>query len=155
MPIDIKRRTEFFIQDLHAREYMRLGCYRQLPQKPAEIGDLRARKARHEAFLRDLLRKRGVSPIWYARLFYYIGHIFGLTAAILPQKWVAWFEHTLEFWLLMRYKKYLKEMTLDAALRTMVEAMQLNRLPHNEPAPDVLRLLEAYINEQEIAMIQK
>lgn len=150
MSIDIKKRTEYFIKDLHAREYMRLGCYRQIHTKEeGRIEILRERKARHEAFLRDLLRKRGINPFWYARTFYLIGHIFGLTAALLPQKWVRWFEQTLEFWILMRYRKYLREMTLDAALRSMVEAVQLNRLPHNEPALDAIHLLQNFIHEQE------
>jgi demethoxyubiquinone hydroxylase (CLK1/Coq7/Cat5 family) len=152
MAIDIKKRTEYFIKDLHAREYMRLGCYRQINQHSDKMEDLRERKARHEAFLRDLLRKRGLSPFWYARIFYIFGHVFGLIAAWLPPTWVAWFEHLLEFWILMRYQKYLKEMTLDAALRSMIESLQLSRLPHNEPAPDALQLLSHFLDEQTLAL---
>jgi demethoxyubiquinone hydroxylase (CLK1/Coq7/Cat5 family) len=147
--IDIKKRTEYFIKDLHAREYMRLGCYRQIRSTQRNVDLLRERKARHEAFLRDLLRKRGINPFWYARVFYIVGHIFGVIAARLPQKWVAQFEDLLEFWILMRYQQYLKEMTFDAAIRSMVEALQLNRLPHNEPGTDVLFLLDSFVKEQE------
>ena len=152
MAVDLKKRTEYFIRDLHAREAMRLGCYRQIGSKEIREKELRERKSRHEAFLRDLLRKRGLPPIWYARVFYIFGHIFGVIAARLPQTRVAWFEDLLEFWILMRYKKYLKEMTLDAAMRSMIESVQLKRMPHNEPAEDAIRLLERYIHEQEIGL---
>ena len=151
-PVDLQQRTAFFLRDLHARESMRLGCYRQMGTHEAAQDMLRERKARHEAFLRDLLRKRGISPFWYARFFYLIGHVFGLVAARLPQPWVRWFEHTLEFWILMRYQKYLKEMRFDAAIRSMIEAMQLQRMKHNEPAPDALRLLSEYVVEQELVV---
>jgi len=147
--LSIKKRTEFFIRDLHAREVMRLGWYRQLGIGEDRLRLLRAKKAHHTAFLRDLLRKRGVSPAWYARYFYYIGHIFGFFSALFPQKWVYRIESTLEFWILMRYKKYLRAMTLDATLRTMVESLQLKRLTHNEPAQDAIDLLENFIKEQE------
>jgi demethoxyubiquinone hydroxylase (CLK1/Coq7/Cat5 family) len=147
--IDIKKRTEFFIRDLHARETMRLGWYRQFGINEEKIRYLRERKAHHTAFLRNLLRKRGVSPAWYARFFYIIGHIFGFFSAFFPKKFMDWIENTLEFWILMRYQKYLKEMTLDATLRSMVESLQLERLTHNEPAPDVLSLVENFISEQE------
>ncbi len=151
MPIglDIKKRTEFFIRDLHAREVMRLGWYRQLGIGEDQLRLLRAKKAHHTAFLRDLLRKRGVSPAWYARFFYYIGHIFGFISALLPQKWSKKIEDTLEFWILMRYKKYLKAMTLDATMRSMVESVQLKRLAHDEPAEDAIALLQDFIKEQE------
>ena len=146
---DIKKRTEFFIRDLHARERMRLGWYRQFGINEDKIRYLRQRKAHHTAFLRDLLRKRGVSPAWYARFFYIIGHIFGFFSAFFSKKFMDRIETTLEFWILMRYKKYLQEMTLDAMMRSMVESLQLERLKHNEPAPDVLRLIENFIQEQE------
>lgn len=147
--IDIKKRTEFFIRDLHAREYMRLGCYRQFGIGEERLRLLRERKAHHIAFLRDLLRKRGVSPAWYARYFYYVGHFFGFISAWFPQPFMQRIERTLEVWILMRYQKYFEEMSLDASLRSMVESLQLKRLNHDEPAPDVLRLLEHYIAEQE------
>ncbi len=151
MPIglDIKKRTEFFIKDLHAREVMRLGWYRQLGIGEDQLRLLRAKKAHHTAFLRDLLRKRGVSPAWYARFFYYIGHMFGFVSALLPQKWSRKIENTLEFWILMRYKKYLRAMTLDATLRSMIESVQLKRMNHNEPAQDAISLLQDFIKEQE------
>lgn len=154
MGVDLKKRTEYFIRDLHMREYMRLGCYRQIGGERVDVESLRERKARHEAFLRDLLRKRGISPFWYAKLFYYVGHLSGFVAARLPQSWVRWFEHTLEFWILMRYQKYLREMTLDAAMRSMIESVQLNKLPHNEPAPDAIELLTVYIEEQALSLDQ-
>lgn len=146
---DIKKRTEFFIRDLHARETMRLGWYRQFGINEDKIRYLRQRKAHHTAFLRDLLRKRGVSPAWYARFFYIVGHIFGFFSALFPKKFMDRIETTLEFWILMRYQKYLQEMTLDAMMRSMVESLQLERLTHNEPGPDVLRLVESFIQEQE------
>ena len=146
---DIKKRTEFFIRDLHARERMRLGWYRQFGINEEKIRYLRERKSNHTAFLRDLLRTRGVVPAWYARFFYIIGHIFGFFSAFFPKKFMDRIETTLEFWILMRYKKYLQEMTLDATLRSMVESLQLERLTHNEPGPDVLTLIENFIKEQE------
>ncbi|MEZ4771839.1 MAG: demethoxyubiquinone hydroxylase family protein [Bacteroidia bacterium] len=148
-PIDIKKRTEFFIRDLHARENMRLGWYRQFGINEDKVRYLRERKSRHTAFLHDLLRKRGISPAWYARSFYLMGHAFGFFSAFFPQKFMDWIEQTLEFWILERYKKYLREMTLDAALRSMIESLQLKRLTHNEPSPDVITLVENFINEQE------
>ncbi len=147
--VDIKKRTEFFIRDLHAREYMRLGWYRQLGIGEEEIRHLRARKAHHIAFLRDLLRKRGISPAWYARFFYYIGHLFGFLSTLLPKGSMDRIEKRLESWLLMRYQHYLEEMSLDAALRSMVESLQLKPFSHNEPAPDVMSLVQNYIEEQE------
>jgi demethoxyubiquinone hydroxylase (CLK1/Coq7/Cat5 family) len=152
MAIDIKKRTEYFLKDLHARESMRLGCYRQIGAKLSRIEDLRERKSRHTAFLQDLLRKRGVSPFWYARSFYILGHIFGLIAARLPQSWVVFVEYWMEFWILMRYQRYLKEMNLDAALRSMVEALQMKPLPHNEPSLDAIDLLKSFMKEQEISI---
>lgn len=147
--VDIKKRTEFFIRDLHARETMRLGWYRQFGINEEKVRNLRERKAHHTAFLRDLLRKRGVSPAWYARFFYIVGHIFGFFSAFFSKKFMDRIERTLEFWILMRYKKYLQEMTLDATLRSMVESLQLQRLTHNEPGADVLNLIENFIKEQE------
>ena len=152
MAIDLKKRTEYFIKDLHAREYMRLGIYRQRSNSLAQMRALRERKARHEAFLRDLLRKRGINPAWYAWYFYFIGHCFGFFSRFLPLSLLDRLEKTLEFWLLMRYKNYLKKMNLDASLRTMIESLQLERLTHNEPASDVIHLLENFIQEQETTL---
>ncbi len=146
--IDIKKRTEFFIRDLHARENMRLGWYRQLGMGEEEIRKLRERKAHHIAFLRDLLRKRGVNPVWYARFFYYLGHLFGLASGLLPKGIMDKIERTLESWILLRYQSYLEEMSLDASLRSMVESLQLKRLNHDEPGRDVMKLIEGYIQEQ-------
>ena len=145
----IKKRTEFFLKDLHAREAMRLGWYRQLGIGEEQLRNLRARKAQHSAFLLELLRNRDISPAWYARFFYYIGHLFGFFTALLPQTWAKNIETTLEFWILERYKKYFKAMTLDATLRTMVESLQLKPLTHNEPNVDAINLLERIIDEQE------
>ena len=145
----IKKRTEFFLKDLHAREAMRLGWYRQLGIGEEQLRNLRARKAQHSAFLLELLRKRDINPAWYSRFFYYIGHMFGFFTALLPQTWAKKIEETLEFWILERYKKYFKAMTLDAKLRSMVEALQMKRLTHDEPAVDAIALLERIIDEQE------
>lgn len=146
--LDIKRRTEFFIRDLHARENMRLGWYRQFGVGNEDIRQLRERKAHHIAFLRDLLRKRGLKPAWYSRLFYLIGHGFGLISGTFLQRKADSIERTLENWLLLRYKHYLEEMNLDAKMRSMVEALQFKRLSHNEPGEDAISLLEKYISEQ-------
>ncbi|MEL6132092.1 MAG: demethoxyubiquinone hydroxylase family protein [Bacteroidota bacterium] len=146
--IDIKKRTEFFIRDLHARENMRLGWYRQFGIGDDSIRYLRAQKATHAAFLRDLLRKRGVSPAWYARFFYLIGHLFGFLSALLPQKNMEHIKDTLESWMLIRYQRYFKEMTLDATLRSMIESLQMKRLAHSEPGQDALNLIQNYIDEQ-------
>ncbi len=150
--INIKKRTEFFIKDLHARERMRLGWYRQFGLNEEQLRNLRVRKAYHTAFLMDLLRKRGINPAWYARSFYLLGHLFGFVSAFFPQRFMQRIETTLEFWILMRYKKYLRQMSLDAMLRSMVESLQLEKLAHDEPGPDVLRLLESFIKEQEKAL---
>ncbi len=147
--IDLKKRTEFFIRDLHARENMRLGWYRQFGFGGEKTRYLRERKAHHIAFLRDLLRKRGLSPVWYARMFYLMGHGFGFFSAFLPKKMLSKIEDILESWILLRYKTYLKRMKLDSTLRSMIESLQLRRFSHNEPAPDVLSLIEYYVGEQE------
>ncbi|MEM7040264.1 MAG: hypothetical protein AAF570_25070, partial [Bacteroidota bacterium] len=65
------------------------------------------------------------------------------------EKWVNKIEKTLEWWILMRYKEYFQKMNLDMNLRTMIESLQLKRLTHNEPGPDVMRLLEEIILEEE------
>lgn len=151
-PIDIKKRTEFFIRDLHARENMRLGWYRQFGFGGAKTRYLRERKASHIAFLRDLLRKRGLGPVWYARMFYLLGHGFGFFSKLFPQKILSKIEDVLESWILLRYRKYLKHMKMDSTLRSMIESLQLKRFSHNEPAPEVLNLIEFYIGEQEKAL---
>ncbi|MDX2283846.1 MAG: demethoxyubiquinone hydroxylase family protein [Bacteroidia bacterium] len=147
--IDLKRRTEFFIRDLHAREAMRLGWYRQFGTGGERIRRLRERKARHSAFLEDLLRKRGVSPAWYARCFYLMGHAFGICSALLPEPLTQRIERMLEDWILIRYQKYLREMKFDAMLRSMIESLQLRRMAHNEPGHDAIDLIQHFIREQE------
>ncbi|MFM2377093.1 MAG: hypothetical protein RLZZ165_2190 [Bacteroidota bacterium] len=149
MAIDLKRRTEFFIKDLHARESMRLGWYRQWGVDEEQLQYLRERKAKHAAFLKDLLRRRGVGPAWYARPFYIAGNFFGFFSAFFPEKWVNRIERTLEWWILMRYREYFKKLHLDHNLRSMIEAMQLKRMTHNEPGSDVMRLLQEIISEEE------
>ncbi|MEM0995617.1 MAG: demethoxyubiquinone hydroxylase family protein [Bacteroidota bacterium] len=151
MAVDLKRRTEFFIKDLHARESMRLGWYRQWGINKERMQYLRERKAKHAAFLNDLLRRRGLRPAWYARLFYISGNIFGFFSAFFPERWVARIERTLEFWILMRYREYFQKMNLDQNLRSMIESLQLKRLSHDEPAPDVINLIEEIIVEEEQA----
>ncbi len=149
MAADIRRTTEAALRDLHARELMRLGWYRQLSgPRQAWLQRLRERKAQHQAFLVDLLRRRELSPAWYARWFYYAGHLFGLFTAPLPDRWVRWIERTLEWWILLRYERYLTQLKLVGSLRSMVEAMQMKKLPHGEPGPDVIELLERYSGEQ-------
>lgn len=148
MSIDLKKRTEFFIKDLHARESMRLGWYRQWGLDKEQLKNLRERKAKHAAFLKDLLRRRGLKPAWYARPFYIAGNIFGFFSAFFPEKWVAKIEKTLEFWILMRYQEYFRKINLDLNLRSMVESVQLKRFAHNEPGPDVIHLLEEIIGEE-------
>ncbi|MDX1906570.1 MAG: hypothetical protein SF053_06000 [Bacteroidia bacterium] len=150
--VDIKKRTEFFIQDLHAREWMRLGWYRQFAKQEEQIRYLRERKARHTAFLHDLLRKRDIGPAWYARPFYLLGHVMGFFSAFFPLAFIQRIEGTLENWMLIRYERYLKEMHLDASLRSMIESVQLKRLNHNEPGPDVMGLLQRFLAEQELAL---
>lgn len=149
MAIDLKKRTEFFIKDLHARESMRLGWYRQWGLDKEQLRYLRERKAKHAAFLKDLLRRRGLKPAWYARPFYIAGNIFGFFSAFFPEKLVSKIERTLEFWILMRYQEYFKKMNLDLNLRSMIESIQMKRLGHNEPGPDVINLLEEIITEEE------
>ncbi len=148
-PIDIKKRTEFFLRDLHARERMRLGWYRQWRFPEESLRQLRQRKAHHTAFLLELLRKQGMKTAWYAGFFYGMGHIFGLFSALLPKKWAESLESRLETWMLIRYRRYFRAMTLDASLRSMIESVQLHRLDHNEPTPDALKLVATFIREQE------
>ncbi len=147
--IDIKKRTEFFIQDLHARERMRLGWYRQLGIGNESLRMLRERKARHTAFLHNLLRKRNVSPVWYAPVLYFLGHLLGFLSAFFPHFLVQRIEYILESWILTRYKKYLREMKLDSMLRSMVESVQLKKFAHQEPGKDVMNLIAHYVAEQE------
>lgn len=149
MPADLQQETVSALQDLHARESMRLGWYRQTPSGGTPfIQQLRARKAQHQAFLTDLLRRRELKPAWYSRYYYYAGHLFGLVTALLPLRWVAWIERTLEYWIFLRYEQHLRRMRLHVNIRSMVEAVQLRKLDHNEPAPDVLSALEQFHSEQ-------
>ena len=148
MPRNIQANTSFAIRDLHARESMRLGWYRMLRSR-GRIKALRARKAQHADYLRELLRRRDIRPIWYARLFYRLGNGFGLLSRELPETMIQWLEQQLERWILLRYRKYLRRLELDESLRTMVEALQLERLPHAEPAADVLELLHRFIHEEQ------
>ena len=149
MAVDFKKRTEFALRDLHARESMRLGWYRQWGFSEDKLMVLRERKARHEAFLKDLLRQRGLNPAWYSRFFYLSGHFFGLVSAIMPEKWVNRIEKTLEFWILLRYQDYFRKLKLDFDLRSMIESIQLKKMNHDEPGIDVLSLLEQIIQEEE------
>ena len=146
--------TVAYIRDLHARELMRLGWYRQWFKGGEKIQQLRERKAQHQAFLNDLLRKRGLGPAWYAIWFYYFGHLFGLFTSFLPAHWVNYIEQTLEYWILIRYRKYFKILQLKFDLRTMIEAVQLAKLRHNEPGVDVLALLERFIQDEEQLIVK-
>ncbi len=148
--MDISKKTTQMIKDLHARESMRLGWYRSFIRRDGQVlRNLRERKSKHQAFLKDLLRKRNLNPAWHARLLYYAGSILGWITSILPEKWAHKIERTLEWWILMRYKKYFKKLRLYADLRTMIEAVQLQKMSHNEPAPDVLHYLQNSIQEEE------
>jgi demethoxyubiquinone hydroxylase (CLK1/Coq7/Cat5 family) len=149
MQKDIEKNVAFILKDLHARESMRLGWYRQWNGAEDRLRTLRERKASHQAFLHQLLRTRNLTPAWYARLYYYLGHFSGLATAILPDAWGKKIENTLEFWILQRYRRYFKRLELDAHIRSMIEAMQMRKLHHNEPAGDILSLLKQLIQEQE------
>ena len=149
MADEFQRRTRKFLRQLHAREMMRLGCYRQWSFAGSHVRTLRERKSRHEAFLRDLLRRRGFSPAWYSRLFYLSGHAIGWFSAFFPEKWVDGIEKTFEFWILIRYQDYLKKLRLDFNLRSMFESVRLERLAHAEPGNDVISLIENHISAQE------
>lgn len=149
MSKDLKKNVEYILKDLHARESMRLGWYRQWYSAGERIRHLRERKASHQAFLHQLLRSRDLTPAWYARWFYYWGHLSGIVTALLPDSWGRKIEQNLEFWILQRYRRYFRRLELDSNIRTMIEAMQMNKLNHNEPAGDILNLLENMIREQE------
>lgn len=151
MAIDLQKKTIKMIRDLHARESMRLGWYRQWGIKKDKLDYLRERKAKHAAFLKDLLRQRGMKTAWYSRLFYISGNIFGFFSAFFPEKFVARIERTLEWWILMRYRVYFRKLKLDLNLRSMIESIQMKRMSHNEPGPDVLKLLQNIIKEEESA----
>jgi len=58
-------------------------------------------------------------------------------------------QKTLEFWILERYRKYLHRLTLDKDIRTMVEAVQLHKLKHNEPGGDILLMIQKIIRDSE------
>jgi len=133
---------------LHARECMRLGWYRQW-QNREKIKQLRERKSIHTAFLHDLLRKRGLQPAWYSKWFYWLGHLFGFITALLPISMANFIEKNLEKWILIRYEKYLEQLKLDYNLRSMIEAIQLKKLNHNEPSLDVIQFLEICIMNEE------
>jgi demethoxyubiquinone hydroxylase (CLK1/Coq7/Cat5 family) len=137
------------IRDLHARESMRLGWYRQVHSGGDRIRLLRERKAQHTAFLMDLLRRRQVRAAWYARWFYYFGHLFGWFTAMLPARMGQRIEDTLEWWIMIRYDKYLRRLKLHSSFRSMIEALEMEKLKHNEPSPDVLNTLEGFLRNQE------
>lgn len=151
MANNIKAHTEQAIRDLHARESLRLGWYRQWSNSQS-IRGLRQRKAQHQAFLLELLRKRNLDPAWYARPFYYLGHIFGLCTAVLPESMAKRIEKTLEFWILLRYEHYLQQFRLNADIRSMVEAIQLQKLGHDEPSSDAIKLLKKLVQNQQQAL---
>jgi len=151
----IKEDTEQVLKDLHARESMRLGWYRQVIEGGEVIRHLRERKAQHQAFLLELLRKRGLHPAWYARYFYYMGHLFGWVTALLPVRFARWVESTLEWWILMRYQRHLRRLQLHFNVRSMIESMQMQKLSHNEPGQDVLSALEKFQIDQQHILKEK
>ena len=151
---NLQRQTHYLIRVLHAHENLRLGWYRQLAAGGEQLRVLRERKANHTAFLHELLRNRGIAPMWYARGFYYGGHLLGWASAFLPRVWVSRIENLLEGRILRRYKRYTQRLELWENLRTMVEAVQLKRLAHNEPAQDVLKLLRQHIQSEEQLLLK-
>jgi len=152
---DIKKHTEKIIKDLHARELMRLGWYRMVAVGGEKIRQLRERKATHQAFLNELLRRRGLSPAWYARFFYLTGNLLGLLTSFLPSKLATKIQNILEWWMLLRYEEYFKQLKLSQSIRSMVEALQLSKLHHNEPDSDVMNLLETYISDEKKIISQQ
>ncbi|MCE3008599.1 MAG: hypothetical protein LW884_09690 [Bacteroidetes bacterium] len=99
--------------------------------------------------MNDLLRRRRSRPIWYARWFYYFGHLFGWCTALLPAPWATRIERTLEAWIMLRYEKYLRRLQLQFGFRSMIEALTLEKLNHNEPGPDVLKVLQEVLDNQQ------
>jgi demethoxyubiquinone hydroxylase (CLK1/Coq7/Cat5 family) len=144
---DPQKSTAKYLRDLHARERMRLAWYRRLAKPNGDIQQLRERKARQSAFLHDLLRRRGLKPSFQSYFYYSAGAILGWLTIWLPHTWAVRLENTLEYWIHLRYRKYHRSLSLQQNLRTMVEAMQLRKLQHNEPGTDVLQVLETGIRE--------
>lgn len=149
MSAPLQQHTRHALRDLHARERMRLGWYRQLRGTQPQLRQLRATKAQNQALLLDLMRRRSIQPAWYARLFYYVGHAFGLLTGLLPGRYALQAERVLEQWILIRYRYYQRRLKMDAGMRSMIEAMQLQRLPHQEPGQDVLSQLDKSIAQLE------
>lgn len=149
MARSIPQQTAFILRDLHAREGMRLAWYRQVERREEFLRTLRERKSSHQAFLNDLMRRRGLKPAWYAPALWWLGGAFGFCTALLPTRTGAWVEQTLERWILLRYERYLHQLRLKFNLRSMIEAIALQRLPHTEPGTDVLIALEQFLGEQQ------
>lgn len=144
---DFRRSTARALRNLHARERMRLAWYRRVLGVDPAQRDLRERKALHAAQLQDLLRKRGLSPACYAGLYGFIGRVLGRVSSWLPKQTQRRHEQTLERWLALRYRRFLQQLELERNLRTMVEAVQLNRLAHDEPGNDVIDALRRFLSE--------
>jgi demethoxyubiquinone hydroxylase (CLK1/Coq7/Cat5 family) len=150
----IENETARIIRDLHARVSLRLTFYRFI-QTNQRIEALRTLKSHHQSFLRALLRKRELRPAWYAILFYYSGYLIGWFARKLPEPWYEKIERALEYWLLIRYEKYLKKLSLYSNLRSMIEAIQAHRLNHQEPGNDIITALQEFIKHQEQLLRQE
>lgn len=143
----IQRETIQMIRDLHARVSLRLTFYR-LIQTNKRIEALRILKAQHWSLFRALLRKRNKAPAWYAILFYYAGYLLGFLVQKLPFSWYLKIERVLEYWLLIRYEKYLKKMCLYSNVCSMIEAMQACKLWPQEPGMDIITTLHEFIKQQ-------
>lgn len=136
------------LQDLYARETMRVILYRYIDRLDADLEELRLRKAHHRDFLLALLRKRGLKPAWYTFLFSFAGHCFGWIVALLPEKWAKSIEYLLEHWLYLRYEDYLKKLKQLQIIKPMLEALQNQNIEAKLLEDEVLSHLDSLRSEQ-------
>ena len=144
----IRELTISFIQDLYARECMRVKLYEELPNMDEATQRLRAEKSKHRDFLLALLRKRNAKPSKVTPFFILAGKILGKISALFPQKWIIFIENTLEWWLYLRYKKYFYELKKHSDVRSMIEAIQNKRFIIEEPGEDVLDQVNEFLQAQ-------
>ncbi len=150
----IYKKTIRFIQDLYARETMRVYWYDELPAMDEKTQQLRAEKARHRDFLLALLRKRNEKPARFTFLFAWTGKILGKISSFLPDAWISFLENTLEWWIYLRYKKYFHALKKHSDIRSMIEAMQNKRFKFPEPGEDVLESVRQFLDNQ-IKLLEK
>ncbi len=150
----IYRKTLHFIQDLYARETMRVYLYDELPAMDEKTQQLRAEKAKHRDFLLALLRKRHEKPAKFTFLFVWTGKILGKIGAFLPVTWISVVENTLEWWIYLRYKKYFEVLKKHSDIRSMIEAMQNKRFKIPEPGEDILNSVREFL-ENQIRLLEK